>query len=32
MTKTELVELAEKRGLPTSGNKKEIISRLEAND
>ena len=29
MTKTELVELAEKRGLPTSGNKKEIISRLE---
>ena len=29
MTKTELVELAEKRGLLTSGNKKEIISRLE---
>jgi len=29
MTKVELVELAKKRGLPTSGNKKEIISRLE---
>ena len=32
MTKTELVELAEKRGLPVSGTKKEIISRLEEND
>ena len=29
MTRTELVELAEKRGLPVSGTKKEIISRLE---
>jgi len=26
------VELAEKRGLPVSGTKKEIISRLEEND
>ena len=32
MTKAELVELAKKRGLPVSGNKKKIISRLEAND
>jgi len=29
MTKAELVELAEKRNLSTSGNKKKIISRLE---
>jgi len=29
MTKAELVELAKKRGLPVSGNKKNIISRLE---
>ena len=32
MTKAELVELAKKRGLPVSGNKKKIISRLESND
>ena len=32
MTKAELVELAKKRRLPVSGNKKKIISRLEAND
>ena len=29
MTKAELVELAKKRGLPVSGTKKKIISRLE---
>ena len=29
MTKAELVELAKKRGVPISGNKKKIISRLE---
>ena len=29
MTKAELVELAKKRNLSTSGNKKKIISRLE---
>ncbi len=29
MTKAELVELAEKRKLSTSGTKKKIISRLE---
>ena len=29
MTKAELIELAEKRKLSTSGNKKKIISRLE---
>ena len=32
MTKAELVELAKKRGLPVSGPKKKIISRLEDND
>ena len=32
MTKSELVELAKKRGLAFSGTKKKIISRLEAND
>ena len=31
MTKAELVELAKKRGLPVSGTKKKIISRLEEN-
>ena len=29
MTKAELIELADKRNLSTSGNKKQIISRLE---
>ena len=32
MTKAELVELAKKRGLPVSGTKKKLISRLEEND
>ena len=32
MTKSELVELAKKRGLAFSGTKKTITSRLEAND
>ena len=32
MTKAELIELAEKRNLSTSGNKKKLISRLEKND
>ncbi|OIR23301.1 MAG: hypothetical protein BEU00_03285 [Marine Group III euryarchaeote CG-Epi3] len=32
MTKAELIELAEKRNLSTSGAKKKIISRLEEND
>ena len=32
MTKADLVELAKKRGLPVSGTKKKIISRLEEND
>jgi hypothetical protein len=32
MTKAELVELAKKRGLPVSGPKKKIISRLEENN
>ena len=32
MTKSELVELAKKRGLAVSGTKKKLISRLEDND
>ena len=32
MTKSELVELAKKRGLAVSGTKKKLISRLENND
>ena len=32
MTKADLVELAKKRGLPVSGTKKKLISRLEEND
>ena len=32
MTKAELVELAEKRKLSTSGNKKKLIERLENSD
>ena len=32
MTKAELVELAKKRNLSTSGAKKKIMSRLEEND
>ena len=32
MNKAELVELAKKRGLPVSGTKKKIVSRLEADN